>query len=178
MMQNFDPGRIDRERLVYVAAVVRPHGLMGTLKVKVDSDNPSRFAPQSRLLLVQGDRITPVEVESFSPQNLYGLLKLKEVISVEQAEALKGAELAIPDEELRPLPPGQYYTFQIIGLKVVSEQGQELGRITQVEEYPAGDIYLVRSEREKFYVPAKGPVIVKIDLEQGQMVIRDLEGLR
>lgn len=177
-MQNFDPGRIDRERLVYVATVVRPHGLIGTLKVKVDSDNPLRFAPQSRLLLVQAGDITPVEVESFSPQDRFGLLKLKEVVSVEQAEELKGAELAILDEELRPLPPGQYYTFQIIGLKVVSEQGQELGQISQVEEYPAGDIYLVQSDREKFYVPSRGPVIVKIDLEQGRMVIRDLEGLR
>lgn len=177
-MQNFDPGLIDRERLIYVATVVRPHGLLGTLKVKVESDNPARFAPQSRLLLVQGERITQVEVESFSPQNLYGLLKLKEVTSVEQAEALKGAELAVQDEELKPLPPGQYYTFQIIGLKVVSEQGQELGQITQVEEYPAGDIYLVQSERGKFYVPAKGPVIKSIDLERGLVVIHDLEGLR
>ena len=177
-MQNFDPGRIDRERLVYVATVVRPHGLIGTLKVKVDTDNPSRFAPQSRLLLVQAGDITPVVVESFSPQDRFGLLKLNEVVSVEQAEALKGAELAIMDEELRPLPPGQYYTFQIIGLKVVSEQGQELGQITQVEEYPAGDIYLVQSDREKFYVPAKGPVIQSIDLKEGRMVIRDLEGLR
>ena len=177
-MQNFDPGLIDRERLIYVATVVRPHGLIGTLKVKVDSDNPLRFAPQSRLLLVQGESITPVEVESFSPQDRFGLLKLKEVASVEQAEVLKNADLAILDEELRPLPPGEYYTFQIIGLKVVSEQGQALGQIIQVEEFPAGDIYLVQSDREKFYVPSKGPVILKIDLEQGRMVIRDLEGLR
>lgn len=177
-MQNFDPGRIDRERLIYVATVVRPHGLLGTLKVKVDSDNPSRFAPKSRLLLLQGETITPVEVENFSPQDRFGLLKLREVISVEQAEALKGSELAVPDEELKPLPPGQYYTFQLVGLKVVSEQGLELGRIIQVEEYPAGDIYLVQSDREKFYVPARGPVIVNIDIEQGRMVIRDLEGLR
>lgn len=177
-MQNFDPGRIDRERLIYVATVVRPHGLLGTLKVKVESDNPLRFAPQSRLLLVQGADITPVEVESFSPQDRFGLLKLREVISVEQAEALKGAELAVPDDELKPLPPGQYYTFQLVGIKVVSEQGQELGRIIQVEEFPAGDIYLVQSEREKFYVPARGPVIKSIDLERGLMVIQDMEGLR
>jgi len=177
-MQNFDPGRIDRERLIYVATVVRPHGLLGTLKVKVESNNPLRFAPQSRLLLVQDGDITPVEVESFSDQDRFGLLKLKEVISIEQAEALKNAELAVMDDELKPLPPGEYYTFQIIGLKVVSEQGRELGRIVQVEEYPAGDIYLVQSDSEKFYVPAKGPVILNIDLEQGRMVIRDLEGLR
>ena len=177
-MQNIDPGRIDRERLIYVATVVRPHGLLGTLKVKVESNNPLRFAPQSRLLLVQGERITPVEVESFSDQDRFGLLKLKEIISIEQAEALKNAELAVMDDELKPLPPGEFYTFQIIGLKVVSEQGRELGQIIQVEEYPAGDIYLVQSDSEKFYVPAKGPVILNIDLEQGRMVIRDLEGLR
>jgi 16S rRNA processing protein RimM len=177
-MQNFDPGRIDRESLIYVATVVRPHGLLGTLKVKVESDNPSRFAPQSRLLLVQGGEVTPVEVESFSPQDRFGLLKLKQVQSIEQAEVLKGAELAVPDHDLKPLPPGEYYTFQIIGLKVFSEQGLKLGQIVQVEEYPAGDIYLVQSETEKFYVPAKGPVIQSIDLELGRMVIRDLEGLR
>jgi len=161
-----------------VATVVRPHGLDGTLKVKVESDNPDRFRAGSRLLINGPGPAASAAVERFVPQGRFGLLKLEGIDSVEQALALRNADLAVGEQELRPLPSGDYYTFQLLGLKVTSLEGLELGRVVQIETLPAGDIYLVQGPEGNFYVPARGDIIRQVDLERGTMVIDDQEGLR
>jgi 16S rRNA processing protein RimM len=166
------------EDLVIVALITKPHGLKGALKVKLESDNPDRFAPGSQLLLVQKEGTRPMTVESFTPQNRYGLLKLAGIDTVEQAGGLRDAELAVRQSELASLGTGEYYTFQILGLKVISTEGEELGKVVRIEEYPAGDIYLVDGPQGKFYIPARGEIIVSIDLKKGAIIINDLEGLR
>lgn len=169
---------IDRDDLIFVATVVKPHGLKGILKVKVESDNPKRFLPGEVLLLVLSNRMLEVTIEHFVPQNQYGLLKLEEIDSMEQADPWREAGLAVPSSKLIPLESGNYYTFQLLGLSVISEQGEELGLLSQIEEYPAGDIYLVKGSRGQFYIPAKGDIIQSIDLERKVITIKDMEGLR
>jgi 16S rRNA processing protein RimM len=166
------------EDLVTVALITRPHGLKGALKIKLESDNPGRFKVGNRLLLVRKGQAAPVTIESFVPQNQYGLLKLAGIDTVEQAEELRNTDLAVRQSELTGLDPGQYYTFQILGLKVVSAKGEELGEVVRIEEYPAGDIYLVDGPKGKFYVPARGEIIISVDLKKGVIAINDLEGLR
>lgn len=158
--------------------MVRCHGLKGQLKVRVETDNPKRFLPGESLLLAMEGRIQEVTVEGFVPQNRYGILKLAELTTLEEAEKWQGADLAIPASRLQPLEPGRYYTFQLLGLTVVSQQGRTLGILTQIEETPSGDIYLVKDGPGGFYVPARGDIIQRIDLERGVMEIRDVEGLR
>jgi 16S rRNA processing protein RimM len=169
---------INRDDLVVVATVIKSHGLKGLFKVRVETDNPKRFLPGESLLLVLANRIQEATVESFTPQNKYGLLKLAEISSIEQADPWRGAELAIPDSRLEPLEPGRYYTFQLLGISVVSQDNQQLGVLSQIEDMPSGDIYLVKGPKGEFYIPAQGDIIQQIDLDKKVMVIRDAEGLR
>ena len=164
--------------LIVVATVSKPHGVAGALKVKVESHNPDRFKPGCKLLAIIAGRTTSFTVAKFVPQNDWGLLTLAEVSSYEQADALRGVDLGVPERDLDQLPPGCYYTFQIIGLKVESLSGQALGEVAVVEELPAGDAYLVRGNGAEFRVPANGGFIKSIDLGRGLMVIDDMEGLR
>jgi len=169
---------INRDDLVVVATVIKSHGLKGLLKVRVETDNPKRFLPGESLLLVLANRIQEATVESFTPQNKYGLLKLAEISSIEQADPWRGAELAIPDSRLEPLEPGRYYTFQLLGISVISQDNQQLGVLSRIEDMPSGDIYLVKGPKGEFYIPAQGDIIQQIDLDKKVMVIRDAEGLR
>ena len=164
--------------LIVVATVSKPHGVNGAMKVRVESHNPGRFKPGAKLLAVVAGTARSFTVAKFVPQNDWGILTLAEVSSVEQAEQLRGADLGVRERELGPLPAGCYYTFQIIGLKVVSRTGQELGTVAVVEELPAGDAYVVRGRGAEFRVPAQGGFIQSIDLDRGLMVIDDVEGLR
>lgn len=175
-----DPGgdHSDRDDLVYVANIIKPHGLKGGLKVRILSDNPKRFLPGESLLLAGSHRIQETVIERFVPQNRYGLIKLEGIDSIEQAGEWTGSDLAIPSEKIAPLEAGHYYTFQLLGMSVVSEAGRELGTLSQIEEAPAGDIYQVSGESGQFYIPSQGDIILKIDVERKVMVIRDVEGLR
>jgi len=157
---------------------MKSHGLKGMLKVKVETDNPKRFLPGESLLLVMPNKLQEVTVESFTPQNRYGLLKLSEMSSIEEADPWRGADLAVPGSSLEPLENGRYYTFQLLGLNVVAQDGRQLGVLSQIDEMPSGDIYLIRGEGGEFYIPAQGDIITEIDLIKNTMVIRDVEGLR
>jgi 16S rRNA processing protein RimM len=163
---------------VVVATVVRPHGLDGMVKVKVESDNPERLQAGSRLLIAGPGPAAFTSVERHVPQGQFALLKLKGIDSVEQAQAIRGADLAVAEQELLPLPDGGYYTFQILGLRVQSSEGMDLGTVVQIEVMPAGDVYLVRGPAGSFYIPARGDIIRQVDLEHGTMTIDDREGLR
>jgi len=164
--------------LIVVATVSKPHGLVGALKVRVETHNPDRFRPGRRLMGVVAGRPLTFTVAKFVPQNDWGLLTLAEVATLEQAEAMRGVDLGISETELAPLPAGSYYTFQIIGLAVRSQTGEALGTVTSVEELPAGDAYVVRDGPRQFRIPARGDIVREIDLARGVMVIDDVEGLR
>jgi len=77
-----------------------------------------------------------------------------------------------------PLPEGQYYKYQLIGLDVMDEHGSALGKLTEVLETGANDVYVVTNESGKeLLLPAIPPVILNIDMEQHVMKVHLLEGL-
>ncbi len=99
------------------------------------------------------------------------------VYSVEDAEKLRGQDLTIPSSELSRLPEGQYYTFQIIGLDVLTTDGEHLGQIVDIMATASNDVYIVEGKRGKILIPAIEDVVKSIDLDKGEMVIEAIEGL-
>jgi len=76
-----------------------------------------------------------------------------------------------------PLPEGQYYHHQIIGLKVRTTQGELLGNIIEVISGKSNDNYIVQGARGEILIPAIEDVVKAIDLDQGCMTIEAIEGL-
>lgn len=76
-----------------------------------------------------------------------------------------------------PLPEGQYYHHQIIGLQVRTTQGELIGTITEVLTGKSNDNYIVQSDNGEILIPAIEDVVQAIDLEQGFMTIEAIEGL-
>jgi 16S rRNA processing protein RimM len=105
------------------------------------------------------------------------VVKLATIDSVEDAEKLRGQDLTIPRSELYPLPQGQYYTFQIIGLKVVTTEGELLGHITEIMTTGSNDVYIVEGKRGEILIPAIEDVVKSIDLKKGKVVIEAIKGL-
>jgi len=156
-----------------VGYILAPWGIRGEVKVEVVTDFPERFAPQKIVYL----NTRPLEIESCRPHKQHLVVKLATIDSVEDAEKLRGQDLTIPRSELYPLPEGQYYTFQIIGLKVVTTEGKLLGRITEIMTTGSNDVYIVEGKRGEILIPAIEDVVKSIDLEKGKMVIEAIEGL-
>ena len=156
-----------------VGYILAPWGIRGEVKVEVVTDFPERFAPQKVVYL----NTRPLEIESCRPHKQHLVVKLATIDSVEDAEKLRGQDLTIPRSELYPLPEGQYYTFQLIGLKVVTTEGETLGRITDIMATASNDVYIVEGKRGEILIPAIEDVVKSIDLNKGKIVIEVIEGL-
>jgi 16S rRNA processing protein RimM len=90
-------------------------------------------------------------------------IKLSGVGSVEEAEELRGAGASVPRKMLERLPEGQFYRFEIVGLKVYDVQGDKLGEVVDVLSTGGNDVYVVHGKRGEVLVPAIEDVVREVD---------------
>jgi 16S rRNA processing protein RimM len=99
------------------------------------------------------------------------------VASVEAAEALRGSLLSLPESELAPLPEGEYYAHQIVGLEVFESDGAPLGKVVGLFPTGSNDVYVVDGPRGELLLPAIDDVILEVDVPGGKMVVSLMDGL-
>ena len=158
--------------------IVKVRGLRGEVKVLAAAFEEALFRRLKGVYVRSGgEEPRYVELERLRLRPPFLLLKFKEVGSVEEAEQLVGKEVLIPREEAPALPEGSYYYADILGLKVVSEEGEELGEVAEIWPTPAHDVYVVRGRRGEWLLPAVRQVIAEVDLERGRIVVKLMEGL-
>ena len=158
-----------------VGRVLSAHGVSGEVNVEVQSDVPGRFNP-GQVLHIQGNpfRIT----ESRQTRSDRVILKFHGLNARVAAQRLVGQWVTVPQTASPELPPGEYFHFQILGLLVFTEEGEELGQVTEILKTGSNDVYVVSGESGEILVPGLAEVIREIDLAQGRMVVRLMEGLR
>ena len=163
------------ERDIVIGKIVAPIGIRGELKVLALTDFPARFEAGNELRLrpLTGEH-RPVKIESQRPHKGGFVMKLAGVDARDDAEALRGSEFVIDESELAKLPPGEFYVFDIIGLKVVTDDGRECGEVTEVVQSGANDVYVTSTG---LCIPALKDVVAEVDLVRGEMVIRPVPGL-
>lgn len=150
--------------LVVVGKVLAPWGVRGEVKVEVMTDFPDRFAPGAVLYL--GGQ--PVTIEQSRWHDNKVIVKLAGVDGRQAAEVLQGQFLEAPQA---PLPPGEYYHFQLIGLEVWSDRGEYLGKISDVLTTASNDVYLVQGPGGEKLIPALEDAVRSIDLEKRLMIV-------
>jgi len=105
------------------------------------------------------------------------LLTLVGVDDRDAAEALRGQWIYVAIEDALPLGEGEYYHFQIVGLQVITAEGEALGRVSEILPTGANDVYVIQGPRGEILVPALEGVILNVDLPNGRMIVRLPEGL-
>jgi 16S rRNA processing protein RimM len=143
--------------LVKVGRVGKPHGLDGSFFVEHASEDEERFAKGARLH-VDGE---PAEIVVSKRSRGRPVIRL-------DREAPRGAELAVPREELPPPGEDEYYEFQLVGLGVEEEGGRPLGRVAAVIPGPANDVLELDSG---LLLPLVGACIQQVDLDAGRIQI-------
>jgi 16S rRNA processing protein RimM len=156
-----------------VGRILAPRGIKGEIKAQVVTDFPDRFTP-GKLVYLDGH---PLQIETCRPLKDHLLVKLATIDTRQDAERLRGRDLCIPRAEIRPLPEGEYYAFQLIGLVVVTSEGKYVGRISDIMSTACNDVYIVEGECGEVLIPAIEDVVRSIDLEGGKVVIKAIEGL-
>lgn len=159
-----------------VGRLLRPHGLQGEMLMAVMTDFPERLKPDTTLFM--GNRYDPITIKSVRHHNK-GLIVTLEGYGERQAvEHIRNQDLFVKTENLPKLPEGEYYQHQLIGMEIVTDQGDTLGTLAEIIETGANDVYLIRPEQGKdILIPAINDVILEINLENKQMIVHLLEGL-
>ena len=161
------------DRLIQVGRALRAWGFNGEIKVEDLSDYPERFRPRQRLLI----KDSSYAIQRSRRHKGAILVKLEGVDSLQEAEALRGAYLEVPESEAAALPEGTYFHFQILGLKVVTTEGEELGEVAEIVTTGSNDVYVTRGARGEVLIPAIGDVVMAVDLEKGVLTVEPLPGL-
>lgn len=144
--------------------------------MKLMTEYPGRLAP-GRVLYV-GPGHTPYTIRRIRNHQSGVLLQFEDIKDRNAAEELRGAYVHVSMEDAIPLEDGEYYLYQIEGIRVVTDAGDELGRLTGYIETGANDVYIITTPEEgEILLPAIPEVILKVDLEAKVMTVHLLEGL-
>lgn len=167
---------------VTVGSIVNTHGLRGEVRVIARTEIPEkRFGPNSEMYLRgQESRILDqMKVSSSRTHKQFWLIKFDGIDTVQKAEELKGLDLCVHVSDLPELEPGTYYIHELIGLKVVSDEGEDLGVIREVLTPGANDVYVVsKPGHGDLLLPALKECILQVNRETEEMTVHLLPGLK
>lgn len=176
-------GRIEPAHLV-VGFVNRPHGVKGEVFVSTLTDHPGDvFVPG--VVLRSGDRDSdapdpdapPLGIDSVRPFQGGVLVHFAGVGDRNEADELRGLYLYAPREALPPLAEGEVFHFELVGMRVETVSGEEVGTIQRVYELAPFDLLEVRTPRGTVLIPFQDRVVVAIHRDQGRVVVDPPEGL-
>lgn len=160
-----------------IGRLVKSHGIRGEVKLVPHNPGTEALRPGLRVVLETAGAPRRAEVVAARPHGGGVLLRLAGVETMTEAERLVGARVRVDEADLPVLPEGEFYWFQLVGLEVVTEEGRRLGRVAEIFETPAHDVYVVRDGDRERLVPAVDDVVRRVDLETGRLVVRPVEGL-
>ena len=162
-----------RSGFTAVGRALRPHALHGELRVQpFAADAPNLQA--GRNVFIGGRRQRVLRAR---PDRGAWILQLDGIADRNGAEAARGMLLEAPDADIQRDDDESFFLHEIIGLRVVTDGGIELGTVVEVLQSGAADVYVIRGERGEVLIPAIGDVVRKIDLPVGVMTITPMAEL-
>ncbi len=160
---------------------MRPHGIRGEIRLRLLTDYPERIAGLKTVYLAESpeaETVTPYQVQGMRMNKDFGLLRLGEITDRNQADRLRGLFVLVDLEHAVPLEEGEFYLYQLIGIRVETAEGETLGTLTEVLETGANDVYIVASPRYgEILIPVIPETIVRTDIAAGVLVVSLPEGL-
>ena len=151
-----------------MARILGAKGLRGGVRVEVLTDRPERLAPGASVYLEGGQdaiRITDVESGGRVP-----VLHLDGITTREAAEGVAGRYLEADPQDLEP---GAYFWDDLVGLRVQSDTGTDVGELVEVFRAGGNEVYRIVGPAGERLVPALRAVVHQIDLERGLMIVAD-----
>ncbi len=159
---------------VYLAVgrIGKAHGVNGEAILYLLTDFPERLKPGKTVYA--GEDHQKHIVQSVRDHHRGLIIKLKHYETLEQIETYKNQYLYVVAESLPALPAGEYYHHELLGMEVFDQQGAYYGRLTDILETGANDVYVVQHEGKEELVPALKENLISIDVKHKRMVIKPL----
>ncbi len=159
-----------------VGKLRRPHGVRGEILMDVYTDFPERLLPG--VVLYAGDQYKRLHLRSARWHGSALLVAFEEYSGREEVGELRNHVVYVPTGTRPPLPEGEFYHHQLIGMSVVEENGNLLGVVTEILETGANDILIVKTlESREVLLPVIDEVILAIDLARNEVRVYLIPGL-
>ena len=156
-----------------VGKIVNTFGIKGEVKVNLYTEDISNFKTNNKVYVNDKE----MQVENSRLQKNMLILKLKGIDNMNDAEDLRGSIIKV-DRSKNDLPEGTYYIADLIGLDVYTEDGSLLGKVIDIYNTGANDIYTVKTQDGKeVLLPAIKDVIKQVDIQNGKIIVHILKGL-
>lgn len=162
---------MEKKQYIEAGKIVNTHGVRGEVKIQVWLDSPE-FLRRFKTVYIDGK---PVKMLSSRTHKNFVIALLEGVEDVNAAMCLKNKTVFIDRDEAK-LPEGAYFLQDIIGARVIDENGAEIGTLDDILETPASDVYIVRGETEHM-IPAVPEFILSTDAENGVIRVHLIEGM-
>ena len=167
------------EDMFQVGVISNTHGIAGEVKVFPTTDDVKRFKKLKEVILDTGKDTQILHVEQARFFKNMVILKFKEFKSINDVERLRGKSLYVTRENAVKLQKDEYFIADMIGIQVLSDEGEDLGILDDVLQTGANDVYVVTKEGQKeLLIPAIRECILDIDIKNRQMQVHLMPGLR
>ncbi len=161
-----------------VGVIASTHGIRGEVKVFPTTDDPARFKWLKDVILVTKRENIPLEVTGVKFFKQFAILKFKGIDNINDIEMYKGCDLMVTRENAVPLEEDEYYIADLIGLKVVTDEGKTLGKLKEVLQTGANDVYVVETSAGKeVLLPVIRECVLDINLGTGVVTVHVMAGL-
>ena len=161
-----------------IGQIVNHFGIKGMVKVNSFAEDISIFESLNSILLEKENKLIPIEIEEVKYSKNQILLKIKGINTIEEAEKYRGCYLKIARKDAKKLPKDTYFIADLIGLTVYTDEQILLGKVDDIYNSGANDIYVVKDEKGKqILLPAIKEVIKEVNLEQEKIIVHLLKGL-
>jgi 16S rRNA processing protein RimM len=167
------------ENFIVIGRISKPHGVKGEIRIEYFNPEDPQFFSHYQLIFLQGDEksLHPYRLLTVRPHKKFILAQLEGIRNRAEAEQLRGKVVLIDPAELPPLEEDEYYWHDILGMRVVSEKGEDVGTVREIVPTGSNDVYVIQKGTKEFLIPATKEVIINIDTKARTMIIRPLEGL-
>ena len=166
------------EQLLQVGILSSTHGVHGEMKVFPTTDDAKRFKKLKSVMLDTHDGLKEVQIEGVKFFKQFVILKFKGYDSINDIEKYKGRSIYVTRENAVRLSDDEYFIADLIDMRVMEEDGNELGVLSDVLETGANDVYVISLKAGgELLLPAIKQCILSVDVEDGTMRVRVPEGL-
>ena len=166
------------EDLLRVGVITSTHGIRGEVKVFPTTDDPQRFKKLKHCVIETRRERIELEVESVKFFKQYVILKFKDYDNINDIEQFVKKDLMVTRDNAVKCEPGEFFICDLIGLKVITDTGEQLGTLTEVLETGANNVYEVTTDDNKvILIPVIDQCILAHDMQAGTVTVHLLEGL-
>lgn len=166
------------ENTLRVGVISSTHGVRGEVKVFPTTDDLNRFKKLKTVILDTGHEQMTLNIEGVKFFKNMAILKFKEFNDINEVEKYRGKDLLIFRDQAVKLGPDENFIVDLIGLKVVTDEGEEFGVLKDVLQTGANDVYVIDGKDGREYLfPAIKQCILKVDLEAQEITVHIMDGL-